>query len=64
MSAAVARHRAKDFSWGSPLALLALALAVYAVWGFVLGPVLVDLIGLRPTQFVAFVVAVAAWRWC
>ncbi len=61
-----ARHRAKGFDWNritSAVSLALLALGVYGGWAWVVGPFLIDLIGLWPTRAVgAALIALIVWR--
>ena len=59
----LSRHRRPIPGWLALLRLAAVALTVFAGWGFVAGPFLVDAIGLWPTRGVAaLLIAVLCWR--
>jgi hypothetical protein len=60
---AVVRHRRSAPGSLATLRFAAVAAAVYAVWGFLAGPLLVDAIGLWPTRAVAgLLIAALLWR--
>lgn len=61
------RHRATPgWDWSravSALSLVLLALGVYGGWAWIVGPVLVDFIGLWPTRAVGVaLIALTLWR--
>lgn len=56
----------RDFDWGRIASLLSLVLltaGVYGGWAWVVGPFLIDLIGLWPTRAVGVaLIALTLWR--